>query len=65
MEGPSRHREKIVSLLYCTEFLPQRAPVTSEAEQSVVRDEKWERGTDRVGWTAAEAAQTAQLLTRL
>ena len=28
-----------------TKFLSQRAPVTSEAEHSVGRDEKWERGT--------------------
>ena len=44
-----------------TKFLSQRAPVTSEAEPSVGRDEKWERGTAE----QKQHAQTAQLLTRL
>ena len=45
--GPLKVVSQLQSILQLgtTKFLSQRAPVTSEAEHSVGRDEKWERGT--------------------
>ena len=61
--GPLKVMSQLQSILQLgtTKFLSQRAPVTSEAESSVGRDEKWERGTAE----QKQHAQTAQLLTRL